>query len=225
MTSVLTQFGSLLLLPSKTLFLPDKQILLAADVHLGKAETFQAYGVPVPSGHSARDLSRLREAAIGCNAKTIFLLGDFFHAPEGLTPSLVSEVNEWIESLLHEGISVTLIVGNHEKRVSFSSLSLTIHRGPMAAGDFIFDHHPSETAGRLTFAGHLHPRVSIGGKQSRLRLPCFLVSERQVILPAFGDFTGGAATDTRGFDVYVVTENSVEKWEEPVMKKRRGRYF
>ena len=38
---------SVCLLPEKAIYLPDSGSLLVSDVHLGKAETFQALGVPV----------------------------------------------------------------------------------------------------------------------------------------------------------------------------------
>ena len=53
--------------------------------------------------------------------------------------------------------------------------------------------------------GHLHPACRIHGRgRDSLRLPCFVSDGRQVILPAFGEFTGGwiadAAPDRTGPD-------------------------
>ena len=45
-----------------------------------------------------------------------------------------------------------------------------------------------------TLAGHLHPAVTLHGRGGdSVRLPCFWIRERLVVLPAFGDFTGGAS--------------------------------
>ena len=37
------------LLPQRALWDPQQRLLLLADLHLGKAESFQASGVPLPS--------------------------------------------------------------------------------------------------------------------------------------------------------------------------------
>ena len=39
--------------------------------------------------------------------------------------------------------------------------------------------------------GHLHPVTVIGRGADKMRLPCFVVSDRSVSLPAFGPFKGG----------------------------------
>ena len=62
-------FGSRLqLLDDKALYLPDEEALLVSDVHLGKAETFQALGIPISSAMNEENLVRLRQ--ICAQAKT-----------------------------------------------------------------------------------------------------------------------------------------------------------
>jgi len=64
-------------------------------------------------------------------------------------------------------------------------------------GDVAGTHQPlpREAAfadGPLTLCGHLHPCVRLFGRgRDRLRLRCFARQGRQIVLPAFGDFTGG----------------------------------
>ena len=57
-------------------------------------------------------------------------------------------------------------------------------------------HHPidgAHGAGPLVLAGHLHPVVRLNGPgRDSLRTPCFVVGERQIVLPAFGEFVGGS---------------------------------
>ena len=58
---------------------------------------------------------------------------------------------------------------------------------------------------QFVLGGHLHPACRIHGRgRDSLRLPCFVSDERQVILPAFDEFTGGwiadAAPDRTGPD-------------------------
>ena len=50
---------TLLCLWQRMLYWPDERTLFVADVHLGKAASFRAAGVPMPTGHSGRDLGRI----------------------------------------------------------------------------------------------------------------------------------------------------------------------
>src|SRR4029453_9621770 len=55
-------------------------------------------------------------------------------------------------------------------------------------------HTPQWVDGLTTLAGHLHPAVTLHGRGGdSVRLPCFWIRERLVVLPAFGAFTGGAS--------------------------------
>jgi metallophosphoesterase superfamily enzyme len=50
---------------------------------------------------------------------------------------------------------------------------------------------PEEEVYRPFLAGHLHPGYRLHGKgRDSLRCPCWVVSEKRIILPAFGSFTG-----------------------------------
>lgn len=48
-----------------------------------------------------------------------------------------------------------------------------------------------EIHSEFLFSGHIHPGVQLKGKgRQKLRLPCFYQGMKQLILPAFGEFTG-----------------------------------
>ena len=58
-------------------------------------------------------------------------------------------------------------------------------------GDLQLTHIPEEQPEKFTVSGHIHPGVRLRGvgRQS-ISLPCFFISGKQMILPAFGSFTG-----------------------------------
>ena len=51
----------LVFLPQRALWRPQGHELLLADLHLGKAETFQAHGIPIPSDADSGTLNPLLE--------------------------------------------------------------------------------------------------------------------------------------------------------------------
>ena len=45
----------------------------------------------------------------------------------------------------------------------------------------------------IALSGHLHPVITLSGRTGdRARLPCFCIAKDEIVLPAFGSFTGGA---------------------------------
>jgi uncharacterized protein len=53
--------GVLNLLPERAAFAPAAKTLFVADLHLGKAATFRAFGAPAPTGVSEETLRRLAD--------------------------------------------------------------------------------------------------------------------------------------------------------------------
>ena len=65
-------------------------------------------------------------------------------------------------------------------------------REPWLLGPFACCHHPQAHPTHVVLAGHLHPVCRLSGPaRDGLRLPCFVIEPGQLILPAFGAFTGG----------------------------------
>ena len=78
---------------------------------------------------------------------------------------------------------------------------------------FLLTHHPEEREGLFNFSGHIHPAVRLkgSGRQS-LRLPCFFKSKTQLILPAFGEFTGSHVIKKNSdHEVYAIADSSIIK--------------
>lgn len=173
-----------------TLYLPQQKRLLAADVHLGKAETFQAHGLGVPSGSDAADLQRLSQAVADTGAQQLVFLGDLVHHHSGWTPRVRMQLAELLTAL---DIPVILIRGNHDSFVQAEDVDgdFSCVDERLVAGDFKFCHHPTRQAERFTIAGHIHPTWTLRHGGERLRLPCFDLGEWDLVLPAFSSFAGG----------------------------------
>lgn len=205
---------SLTLLPEGAVWLRDSATLIVADLHLGKSATFRARGIPVPEGDTERDLGRLL-ALVRCHrADRLIIAGDLFHAPAGITTELEASVHEF---LAETGISVSLVIGNHDARLSGIPCGLhAVSELHLGAGLGVI-HDPSEASGdRLHVAGHWHPVVKIpDGKRTSLRLPCFLWRGNTLVLPSFGSFTGGAAISREPSDrVFVSLRKNVVELPE-----------
>lgn len=180
----------LVLLPGGLVHWPSAGALFVADLHLGKAELFRRQGLPLPDGDDAADLRRLDAAIRATQAHHLLVLGDLVHGPESWTPGLVAALDDVLPPRR------TLVRGNHDRilpptplgfqiveegwRLSSATPGLTLRHVPRLEGDAL-----------PHLAGHLHPVASLAGGGERLRLPCFVVAPRVLVLPAWGSLTGG----------------------------------
>jgi uncharacterized protein len=183
---------TLSLLPECALWWPAKRTLWIADLHMGKAATYRALGQPVPSGTTLENLARISALIARYEPTQLIFLGDFLHAAQARTASVLAGLADWRERCAH--VDCFLIRGNHDSRAGDppASLSIEVVNEPWLVGPFAACHHPQIHATHHVIAGHLHPALWLRGTgQDRMRLPCFSVEPRCMILPAFGEFTGG----------------------------------
>ncbi len=181
-------------------------ILWVADVHLGKGAAYRRMGMPVPSGTTASNLMRLDNLLVRTRAAHLVILGDLVHSRLGLDSELAARVSAW--RTRHAQVRLTLIEGNHDRRSGSMPAAWQIEtasHGVHIAGVECC-HEPPHVVdaldglrGEFCFAGHLHPAVTLHGPaRDRVRLPCYFARDRLLVLPAFGDFTGGADVHEAG---------------------------
>ena len=206
------------LLPERALWWPAERVLWVADLHLGKAATFRALGQPVPSGTTLANLQRLSQLIAHYQPAQLVFLGDFLHAAQARTPTLLAALADWRAA--HSSLACTLVRGNHDSRAGDppADLAITVVDEPHPMGPFAACHHPQQQPGRLVLAGHVHPALNLrGAGRDRLRLPCFYLEEGQLVLPAFGEFTGGwTVVPQPGRQLFAVGGQAVWRLPAPV---------
>lgn len=205
----------LLLCPERAIFDPNTRSLFVADIHFGKAATFRAHGIPVPSGTTRDNLKRL-DAMIARHApERVIFLGDLLHAKPAQAKSIVDALLEWRER--HAGLALVLVKGNHDQHAGPPAAILGVAEvdEPWCIGAWTLCHHPQAVPGAYVLAGHLHPATILRTPREQLRLPCFAFNKEWGVLPAFGDFTGGYLVDSRDGQVFVVAGDRVAAINPP----------
>ena len=181
-------------LPQRAAFWLARRWLVVADAHLGKAATFRARGVPVPQGTTLANLARLAALIEALQPQRLVFLGDLLHAREAQGAGTMRQFAQWRAQ--HAHLPMTLVEGNHDRHADAPppELDIEVVDEPWLVHDIAFCHHPQWLDGAGVVAGHLHPCVRLhGGANDTLRLPCFWLRAGLLTLPAFGEFTGGAA--------------------------------
>lgn len=188
------------------MFWEEKQMLLISDVHLGKISHFRRYGSAVPQKAIAENFQRLTAVVGKFDPKSICFLGDLFHSSLNREWDLFEE---WVKSVSAE---IVLIAGNHDiiSEVKYEQLDIKIY-SEFVSEDLLFTHHPELREGFFNICGHLHPGYKLQGiGKQQLNLPCFYKTRDQLILPAFGEFTGNYwISPNQGDQVFALTKKEV----------------
>src|ERR1044072_7578693 len=99
------------LLKDKALFWPAQRVLALSDVHLGKAESLQRDGIPMPT--ELTDLQTISNLIHQWEPQEILILGDFIHHPKSWGRNLIEELYGFLD--VHASRKFLLIPGNHER--------------------------------------------------------------------------------------------------------------
>jgi DNA ligase-associated metallophosphoesterase len=135
-------------------------------------------------------LSRLTQAILETGAERMVVAGDVSHSAHGWSREASQDLAEW--TLRHPRLEVILIRGNHD-RICTNQTAFTFEED-FQLGSLTIRHHPVSKKTKsfpFVISGHLHPgvRLALSGKTG-VRVPCFWIQQHQLVLPAFGAFTG-----------------------------------
>jgi DNA ligase-associated metallophosphoesterase len=177
------------LLPEKALYKEDEQLLIIADVHLGKAGHFRKEGFSLPQKAQMADYDNLRAIFYNLKPLKVYFLGDLFHSKLNSDWKYFSEL---IGQFSH--IAFTLIKGNHDiiDEQLFRELGITIVEEELEEKGIVYSHMPVEVLPeQVNIVGHIHPGIMLSGKgKQSVRLPCYHLCGNTLLLPAFGNLTG-----------------------------------
>jgi uncharacterized protein len=199
---------TLRLLPEKAIWWEKHRLLLLSDLHLGKSGHFRKHGIAAPGELNRKTLQKLGGLIDQLQPQKVIVLGDLFHSRANRD---WFEFEEWRKCY---PVPFILVRGNHDllHHSFYKKASLTVTDQLLMAPFRMVHEADEETPGdEMTLSGHIHPSVHLSGKgRQTLRFPCFLISERQLLLPAFGEFTGTYAIRPDESDrIFAVVEEEV----------------
>ncbi|WP_026837220.1 ligase-associated DNA damage response endonuclease PdeM [Gillisia sp. JM1] len=192
--------------PSGTMYWEEQEMLLISDVHLGKISHFRKYGSAVPQAAISENFRKMDQVVEFFSPRSIVFMGDLFHSSLNMEWDLFTQWMETIE------IPVILVAGNHDiiSELKYEALGVKIY-SEMILGKFLLTHHPEEREGFFNICGHLHPGFKLRGNgRQTLQLRCFYQNKEQLILPAFGEFTGNFwISPNEGDRIFAITKTEV----------------
>ncbi|WP_047545786.1 ligase-associated DNA damage response endonuclease PdeM [Psychroserpens sp. Hel_I_66] len=191
----------------RAIFWKREQTLIASDLHIGKSAHFRRHGIAISSNVQKKDLKRLSFLIDHYQAKKLIVVGDLFHAEINTDMDLF---RDWRHQ--YSNLEIILIKGNHDRLKDhvYDSFAIDCCNKSLDVSPFKFIHEPKKVDDAFIISGHIHPGVLIKSRgRPRIKLPCFKVTQNQLILPAFSEFTGLATSRVKdGVCFYAFTETS-----------------
>ena len=210
---ILVRGESFELLCERCLYWPSQSLLIVADCHFGKGETFQQHGLWLPSASIEQDLAVLSTLTKRLSISHLLFLGDLVHSLAGVTKDIVRAFATWLSG--YPG-RVEMVIGNHDAGLAkrwpdaWNGVELS---ECLRIGNFLFQHQPSErppSDRTFQWAGHVHPVMRLNRGPDRIRLPAFIISDSIGLLPAFSPLAGGFEVSPSAHDrVFVVGNQNV----------------
>lgn len=200
------QNHSFILHPYGAIFWEENSILLISDVHFGKVSHFRKHGIAIPNDAISENFNRLDILLAEFQPQTIIFLGDLFHSTKNSEWNLFAN---WTKSISQK---IILVKGNHDiiDETLFENLKIEVIP-ELIIEEFILTHHPLENNTLFNFCGHIHPGIKLKSQGRQfLNISCFFNKPNQMILPAFGEFTGNFyLRPTKNDLVYAITPDKV----------------
>ena len=196
------------------LFWLEKKIAIVSDLHLEKGSSFASLGQFIPPFDSEETLKKLINFLKTHEVQTIILLGDTFH-DRGALNRMSSKVKSIFDSLV-ENYEIIFVLGNHENKMK----SAFIKFYERYIVDDIHFLHEAVLEKKYQISGHFHPVASLKINSKQITEKCLIHSENHIIMPAFGEFTGGLNINNpvfkpflnRNYYIYFLTKKSVYKF-------------
>lgn len=168
-------------------FREQGKALILSDLHIGKTAHFRKNGIALSSHIMKNDLERLSALIEYFQPDKFIVVGDLLHAGDN---SDVDEFCTWKSQ--YPDLQFYLVEGNHD-RISASlekKLCLDFKSDLLEIDGFTFIHDFEPIKSGFQITGHIHPGIVLHSAIKSIRLPCFALSDNQLLLPAFSEFTG-----------------------------------
>jgi DNA ligase-associated metallophosphoesterase len=172
------------------LYWAEERLLVAADLHLEKGNSYAgSAGRLLPPYDSAQTVARLERLVEHYRPRRVIALGDSFHDRRGAA-RLDGALAERIRRLSDEADWIW-IHGNHDPkppRQLGGRGAVEIAIGPLV---FRHDAHDERNKAGGEVIGHYHPVASVSTRGRSFRRRCFAIGRDRLLLPAFGAYAGG----------------------------------
>ncbi|WP_414828762.1 ligase-associated DNA damage response endonuclease PdeM [Alteromonas sp. H39] len=172
-------------------YFPQQDWLVVSDLHLEKGSFLHSVGNPISQMDTYATLIRLSSLIDDYAPATVVCLGDSFHDSRSF--SRISEDDRQLLSRLQQNVKDWVwIQGNHDPDIPETMGGRAVKT---LMADSVQLAHEYDPGADYQLIGHYHPKCQRTVRRHRFRGRCFLMTESLMIMPAFGQYTGGLDID------------------------------
>lgn len=187
-----------------TLYMRSHETLIVSDLHLEKGAALSK-GAPLPQFDTIDTLNRLKEAQARSKPRTLICLGDSFHNISRafqMPPIYLETLNQ-----ISEKSDIIWITGNHDQYLPERLPGMM--KDEMTIGAVRLCHEADGLPMTPTISGHYHPKARVKLRARHLSAPCFIESALDVIMPAFGSYTGGLSIMDKALQPFIDKQSKI----------------
>ena len=172
-------------LPNSSLYWKRLNIIIIADLHLGKSISFAKQKQFLPPYDTKETLEKLFNCINEFKPSKLIIVGDLLHDKFSFQSFHDSDLNNLNNST--KKTEFIWVKGNHDSDVEINGFTKVLD---YKVDDIIFNHIPIKTT-NYQICGHYHPKVKILHRGKSIYKVAFVHNDKVLILPSFGTLTGG----------------------------------
>ncbi len=183
------------------LYLKKSKTVVIADLHLGYEGALHEEGVSIPRFQKGIMMDRLERIVKRHRPKKMIINGDFKHEFSKNLTQEWDDVNDVLNFLIDE-IDIELTRGNHDNYLMtiLAKKDLGMVETTESQGMTITHGHKDITWDGTIIIGHEHPSLLLRDEiGASIKRPCFLISGRTIVLPAFSPLATGTNVTSMHF--------------------------
>lgn len=175
------------------LYLGKSRTVVIADLHLGYEGALHEEGVSIPRFQKGIMMDRIERIVEKYQPSKVVINGDFKHEFSKNLSQEWDDVNDVLNMLIDE-VDVELVRGNHDNYLLtiLAKKGLDLKDRTESQGMKITHGHKEVKWAGTLIIGHEHPSLQLRDEiGASIKRPCFLISERVIVLPAFSPLATG----------------------------------
>jgi len=183
------------------LYLKESKTAVIADLHLGYEGALHEEGVSIPRFQKGIMMDRIERIVERYRPKKLIINGDFKHEFSKNLSQEWDDVNDVLDFLVGE-VDIELTRGNHDNFLLtiLAKKDLTLMETTESQGMTIAHGHKDVTWEGTLIIGHEHPSLQLRDEiGASIKRPCFLISGRTIVLPAFSPLATGTNVTSMHF--------------------------
>ena len=171
--------------PNTALYWKRLNIIIVADLHLGKSISFAKQKQFLPPYDTKETLAKLFRCINEFEPSKLIIVGDLLH--DMFSVNSFQEKDHQNFNKYTKNTQFIWVKGNHDYDIEINGFTKVLN---YKVEEIIFNHIPIKST-NFQICGHYHPKAKISHRGKSIYTSSFVHNDKLLILPSFGTLTGG----------------------------------